>query len=57
MTTQTSVLKPYQPQPKPTLPDSADRYVPNELLRIASAFTQIIQVMKELDARLIAGGL
>lgn len=56
MANQTDVLRPYKPQTKPSLPDSEDRYLPTELQRISNTLEQIIQVMKQLDARMVAHG-
>lgn len=57
MTMQTDVLLPYKPQDFPTLPGSAERYLPRELQRISNTLNQIVQVMKQIDARLVAHGI
>lgn len=54
---QTDVLQTYQPQDFPSLPGSQARYLPTELRRISNTIAQIIQVMKELDTRMVAAGI
>lgn len=57
MANQTDVLRPYKPQTYPSLPGSQELFVATELGRVAAAITQIIQVMKQLDARMVAHGI
>jgi hypothetical protein len=57
MANQTDVLRPYKPQTFPSLPNSAERYLPAELQHISNSLEQIVQVMKQLDARMVAAGI
>lgn len=57
MANQSDILQPYKPQSFPDDPGSQARYIPNELQRVSIALRQIIQVLKQIDARLVAHGM
>jgi hypothetical protein len=52
-----SKLTPYRRPIRPSFPDSSDRYVDQELDRIAVVTSNIIQAIQDLDARLTAAGI
>lgn len=53
----TDSLRAYKPQDYPTLPGSQERFIPNELQRLSNSITQLIEVMKKLEARMAAAGI
>ena len=57
MANQTDALQPYKPANFPDNPQSQSRYLPEQDQRIANCLNQIIQVMKELEARMNAHGI
>lgn len=56
MSVTASTLQPYVPNSLPNMPGSQERYLPEELRRVATTLNQLIQVVKQLDARLTAHG-
>jgi hypothetical protein len=50
------VLRAYRTGDAPSLPDSDKRYLADELKRVSEAIGLLVQVMKKLDARMIAHG-
>jgi hypothetical protein len=57
MANQTDVLQPYKPANFPADPASQARYLPEQDQRIANCLNQIIQVMKQLEARMNTAGI
>lgn len=53
----TAALQPYKPTNFPQAPDSQARYLPDQDQRIANCLNAIIQVMKELEARMNTAGI
>jgi hypothetical protein len=50
-------VNPYVPQSFPNLPGSKERYLPEELKRVAAAIKQLAEAVQQLDARLTAHGM
>lgn len=53
---QSDVLKAYSPHPLPLIedPDAQSKYMSDEFARIDRSISLLIQVVKQIDARLIA---
>lgn len=52
----TDKLKPYKPAAPPTLPDNG-RYTAEEFRKLQITLGTVSDVLKALEARLVAGGL
>lgn len=53
---QSDVLRPYSPSSQPTIDGGDQKYLEQELRKISQAITLLSQVVKQIDARLIAHG-
>lgn len=53
----TDALRPYKRSSTPVIPGGEARYQSDELKKIETVVASIVNVMKKLEARLVAGGL
>jgi hypothetical protein len=53
---QSDVLRPYSPSSQPTIDGGDQKYLEQELRKISQAISLLSQVVKQIDARLIAHG-
>ena len=53
----TARLKPYTPQSLPKMPGSLERFIVEELQRLASSNAEVIAAMQRLEARMVLGGI
>jgi hypothetical protein len=53
----TDRLRDYRVGDNPTLPGSDKRYLQDELRRISDAIGIVVEVMKKLEARMVAHGI
>lgn len=54
---QSDVLRPFSRSPTPALPASDAVYLAGEFKKLEASITLLVQVVKQLDARLTAAGL
>lgn len=57
MATQSSVLKAYNPLPYPQIAGADPKYWTEQLRQISVAINLLVQVTKQIDARLIAASI